>query len=76
MTDNVAHGCACPAGEHGREVCIHRAAFYLHIGALELPAPETADCRDCNGCGYSYTRSGADRCRTCDGAGIVSVEQR
>jgi len=71
VTDNVAHGCACPACEHGDPVCKHRAAFYLLVGALELPAPAESDedyvartqteiesrCAECGGTGVRYDRN-------------------
>jgi hypothetical protein len=37
VTGDVAHGCGCLAGLNDDPVCKHRAAFYLLIGALELP---------------------------------------
>jgi hypothetical protein len=37
VTGNVAHGCDCLAGLNNDPVCKHRAAFYLLIGALDLP---------------------------------------
>jgi hypothetical protein len=37
VTGNVANGCTCLAGVNDDPVCKHRAAFYLLIGALDLP---------------------------------------
>src|SRR5215213_6002928 len=37
VTGNVAHSCDCLAGLNNDPVCKHRAAFYLLIGALDLP---------------------------------------
>ena len=40
ITNGVAHGCECPAGENNDPVCKHRAAFYHAIGVLDLdPEP-------------------------------------
>jgi hypothetical protein len=41
VTGNVAHGCGCLAGLNDDPVCKHRAAFYLLIGALDLPRSRT-----------------------------------
>src|SRR3954449_12606780 len=54
VTNGVAHSCTCPAGEFGDPVCLHRAAFYLLIGALVTPEPERGapapilPCLECN----------------------------
>jgi hypothetical protein len=73
VTGNVAHGCDCLAGMNGDAVCKHRAAFYLLIGALNLP-PETDPpalgstsviCFRCRG-----REAG---CPVCGGMGIVSL---
>lgn len=34
ITGGIAHGCSCPAAQHGNDICIHRAAWYAYIGAL------------------------------------------
>jgi hypothetical protein len=84
ITGNVAHGCSCLAGLNDDPVCQHRAAFYLHLGALDLspepagPAPRLAvDCPDCHGCGVVYDRT-LERagllypmCVACGGSGVI-----
>jgi len=39
ITDGIAHGCSCKAGEFGDPVCCHRAAYYHAAGLLD-PEPE------------------------------------
>jgi len=67
ITDGVAHGCSCKAGEFGDPVCCHRAA-YNHTAELLDPAPEPLPpeplppepvlrlvhpiCADCDGQGF------------------------
>lgn len=41
ITGAVAHGCSCLAGLNDDEVCKHRAAWYLLVGALS-PESEAA----------------------------------
>ena len=39
VSGGVAHGCDCPAGEHGDPVCKHRALWY-HVAGLLDPEPD------------------------------------
>lgn len=39
MQGNLAATCGCPAGQQGDPVCKHRAAVYMHLGALSLEPP-------------------------------------
>lgn len=39
MDGNLAATCGCPAGSQGDPVCKHRAAVYMHLGALD-PNPQ------------------------------------
>ncbi len=41
VTDGIAHGCSCKAGEFGDPVCCHRAAYYHAAGLLDLDPPPT-----------------------------------
>jgi hypothetical protein len=72
VTGNVAHGCGCLAGLNDDPVCKHRAAFYLHIGALALdpepdpPAPANVVCFRCRG-----TDAG---CPVCSGNGAAPLD--
>jgi len=46
VTGNIAHSCDCDAANHNDKVCKHRAAFYLHIGALAIVDTETGEIID------------------------------
>jgi len=84
VSGGVAHGCDCPAGEHGDPVCTHRALWYHRAGLLEpdpaAPAAMVApmQCPACNGDGEQRMATGgrladwwAVPCRTCGGSGAV-----
>ncbi len=89
ISGGVAHGCDCPAGEHGDPVCKHRALWY-HLAGLLDPEPEPATlaiavvvpCRDCGGDGYQRIVTGgrlsdwiAAPCHACLSTGIVPGEE-
>jgi hypothetical protein len=72
VTGNIAHGCGCLAGSNEDPVCKHRAAFYLLVGALDVPPPA----RECLWCfGSGLTPNDAlhqyDLCGPCGGTGSV-----
>ncbi len=83
VSGGVAHGCGCPAGEHGDPVCKHRALWYHLAGLLDpepeppMPAsPALIPCRECGGDGYQRMVTGgrlsdwiAVPCWTCNGTG-------
>ena len=72
VVGGVARSCTCAAGEYGDPVCCHRAAFYRHVGLLDL---EEGPCSACNGTGYVRKTSelfGTTYrvdCRKCGGRG-------
>ena len=83
ITDGVAHGCSCKAGEFGNPVCCHRAAYYHAAGVLD-PEPEPVPrapalralrpvCTDCDGQGFfrreSVTFAGVVYRVTCQACG-------
>ncbi len=85
VSGGVAHGCDCPAGEHGDPVCKHRALWY-HLAGLLDPEPDPAapaiaamvPCRDCGGDGYQRIITGgrladwwAAPCHACQSTGAV-----
>lgn len=49
VVGGVARACSCPAGEHGDEICLHRAKLYQVLGLLDL-APEHPGVVFCPGC--------------------------
>ncbi|MDP9364145.1 MAG: hypothetical protein M3Q10_07960 [Chloroflexota bacterium] len=90
VTNGMAHGCACKAGQHGDPVCCHRAAFYHFAGLLDLdpepepPAPAMSApvvCFACGGSGRDWAGTGEEAtqypvpCVPCDGAGVVEVRK-
>lgn len=85
VSGGVAHGCDCPAGEHGDPVCKHRA-LWDHLAGLLDPEPEPpvpaiavmVPCRDCGGDGYQRMMTGGHLadwwtvpCQACGGTGSV-----
>ena len=63
VTGNMGTRSDCCAGNVTPSACKHRAAWYLLVGALDLPPePEppapilTSDCPECHGCGVHYSR--------------------
>ncbi len=41
VSNGIAHGCECPAGDFNDPICKHRAAYYFAAGLLDLdPEPE------------------------------------
>lgn len=74
VTGDVAHGCACQAGQHGDPVCKHRAMFYHLIGVLDPepdpPAPTLAPvpCWACAGV--------PGGCPVCGGAGRAPLDRQ
>ncbi len=90
VSGGVAHGCDCPAGEHGDPVCKHRALWYHRAGLLD-PEPDPATpaivvvsrpCAACDGAGYQRMVTGggladwwAVPCHACTGAGVVPGEE-
>jgi len=72
VVGNVARGCACPAGEHGDPVCLHRAAYYHAVGLLH---PADAPCAACAGEGcvtkasVLFGTTYRVDCRACGGRG-------
>ncbi len=90
VSGGVAHGCDCPAGEHGDPVCKHRAMWYYVAGLLD-PEPEPAApvamvaeriCEECGGDGFHRMVTGgrladwwAMTCRACNGSGSVPGEE-
>ena len=80
VTNGIAHGCTCEAGQHGDEICKHRAMYYHLVGLLDLEAP--VDCGACGGDGAhvkeSATFPGTSyrvTCRACKGRGTVAPPQ-
>jgi hypothetical protein len=83
---HVAFGCDCLAGLNADPVCKHRAAFYLHLGAIKLcPEPDppalgvVTDCPACRGCGVLFDRT-LERagwlyppCTACHGTGMITT---
>jgi len=92
VTAGVAHGCTCPAGQHGDPICCHRAALYAAAGVLEPaaadPEPEppaaAAVCGECHGLGFDPVCGGhptaAGRiwcpCARCEGRAPASPAPR
>jgi len=89
VSGGVAHGCDCPAGEHGDPVCKHRALWYHRAGLLD-PEPDPAapaiavvvPCRDCGGDGFQRMYIGgrlsdwiAAPCHACQSTGTVPEEE-
>ena len=91
VSGGVAHGCDCPAGEHGDPVCKHRALWY-HVAGLLDPEPEppaaaaiaviTRPCAACDGDGVVRMIIGgrladwwAVTCQGCNGTGTVLGEE-
>jgi|GEM_PF-3147597 len=84
VTGDVAHGCECPAAQHGDPVCKHRAAFYFTAGLLDPDpgpgapaAPVALPCWSCHGAGTERIEGPAGRwfvvaCEACDGAGTLT----
>ncbi|MBA3516100.1 MAG: hypothetical protein H0T75_00225 [Rhizobiales bacterium] len=90
VSGGVAHGCDCPAGEHGAPVCKHRALWYHLAGLLDPeldPAAPTAGvvprrCHECGGDGYQRMVTGghlsdwwALPCQACHGSGTEPGEE-
>ncbi len=91
VSGGVAHGCDCPAGEHGDPVCKHRALWY-HVAGLLDPEPEppapasiavaSRPCGACDGDGYQRIITGghlsdwwAAPCAACQSTGTVPGEE-
>ena len=62
VVNGMAHGCDCPAAQHGDPICKHRSAYYHAAGLLD-PEPEPVPpapilrvarpiCADCDGQGF------------------------
>jgi hypothetical protein len=73
---NVAYGCECAGADYGNDVCMHKAAFYDHIGAFPDPLQamedediareaasntEAKDCVWCRGRGSDYNPAAQER---------------
>ncbi len=72
VVGGVARSCTCAAGEYGDPVCCHRAAYYRHVGLLDLIE---GPCEACGGTGYVrktsalFGTSYRVDCRSCGGRG-------
>ena len=80
VTNGIAHGCTCEAGQHNDPVCKHRAMYYHLVGMLDLAEP--VECAACGGEGAhvkeSATFPGTSyrvTCRACTGRGTVAPPQ-
>jgi len=84
VTGDVAHGCECPAAQHGDPVCKHRTAFYHAAGLLDPEPPTPAapaafPCFECHGTGTERVATPAGGwalvpCLGCDGAGTLPAD--
>src|SRR5215213_4528248 len=73
VTGNVAHGCGCLAGLNDDPVCKHRAAFYLLIGALDLPPEPDPPALGVAPVVCFRCRGAEAGCPVCQGAGVESL---
>jgi hypothetical protein len=73
VTGNVAHGCGCLAGLNDDPVCKHRAAFYLLIGALDLPPEPEPPALGVSPVVCFRCRGAETGCPECRGAGVASL---
>ena len=71
VTRGVAHECTCEAGLHGDPVCKHRAAFYLLIGALDLPPEPDPPALGVSPLVCLRCRGTSADCPVCQGAGVA-----